>query len=163
MIQPTAKVEPAFPVQAQDFSVGYRHEELPGMSANGFALRAVVGVPGWPVDGEGMMSGAWGYVGDNLVGHAQISIAPRLVLNKPGTFRPFVVAAPLVDITRAGSDEVYGLGANGGAGCDILVPGKGPGLVSIDVRAGQVWDIKSQAWSDWYFLATVSIGGHEEL
>ena len=161
-VQPV--IEPAFPAQFQDVSVGYRHEEAPGFSGNGFALRAVIGVPGWIVDGEGMMSGAWGYQGTNLAGHAQISIALRLTpFNKFGHVRPYVLAAPLVDITRVSSDEQYAFGANGGAGVDWVWPGLGPGLVSIDVRGGQAWNVKSQDWSGWQLLATVSIGAHEEL
>lgn len=162
-VQPAVKVEPAFPAQFQDVSVGYRHEEASNFSGNGFALRAVIGVPGWIVDGEGEMSGAWGYVGDNLVGHAQISVALRLVLNKPESVRPYIVAAPLVDITRVSSDEEYAFGANAGAGVDFLFPRReGPGLVSVDLRAGQAWNVRSQEWSDWQILATVSIGAHEE-
>lgn len=144
----------------QDLSVGYRHEELPGLSADGFALRAVYGVPGLPLDGEGEMSGAWGYQGDNLVGHAQISLGLRLVANKPGRIRPFVVVAPLVDITEVSSDEAYGVGGNAGAGVDVLLGG--PALLSLDVRAGQTMDLHTGAWSGWQVLATASIGLHEE-
>jgi hypothetical protein len=159
-VQPEVKVQPAFPVVFQDLTVGYRHEELPGMSADGFALRAVYGVPGLPLDGEGEMAGAWGYQGANLVGHAQISMGLRLVTNKPGHVRPFLVAAPLVEITRVGSDEAYAVGANGGVGVDLLLPS--PGLVSIDVRGGQTMDLHNSMWSGWQVLATVSIGLHVE-
>ena len=158
---PPVQIEPAFPVVFQDLSVGYRHEELPQLGLNGFALRAVYGVRGWPVDGEGEMSGAWGHAGTNLVGHAQISGGLRFVGNKPGAVRPFVVVAPVFEATeRASSTWSYAVGGNAGAGVDLIF--LGPGLVSIDVRGGQTFDLKATEWSGWQVLATVSIGVHEE-
>lgn len=160
-VPPPVQIEPAFPVVFQDLSVGYRHEELPdGLGADGFALRAVYAVPGLPIDGEGEMSGAWGYQGPDLVGHAQISTGLRLVLNKPGRVRPFLVGAPMLEITRVGSDEAYAIGAAGGAGIDFLLPS--PGLVSVDVRGAQTMDLHTSMWSGWQVLATVSIGLHVE-
>jgi hypothetical protein len=153
-------VAPGFPIRLQDWSVGYRHEELTDLSLDGFALRGVFAVPGLMLEGEGMMSGAWGLRNDNTVGHLQIATGLRLVFNKPGIWRPFLVAAPMVQVTRDGSDDAYAIGGAGGAGMDVIPIG--PLLLSADVRAGQTWDFKASAWSGWQLLVTISIGGHAE-
>jgi hypothetical protein len=161
-VQPTVHVEPRVPVTFQDLTVGYRHEELPNdLSMNGFSLRATWRLPLIGIDAEGQMSGAWGYDGaQNLIGHSQISLGLRIVPKQSGAVRPFVVAVPVLDSTKVGSDWAYAVGANAGVGVDLLLPS--PGLISVDVRGGQTWDLKAQEWSGWTVLATVSIGLHVE-